>query len=58
MGDWCIDFADLTVENLATLMKRLWDEREGLRERMLPVVAEEKRKARASVGLVSRLLGP
>lgn len=56
MGDWCIDFAGLSVENLAALIRRAWDEQENLRARMLPVVAEEKRKARNSVGLVSKIL--
>ena len=56
MGDWCINFAGLSVANLTALIRRAWDERVSLRAQMIPVVAEEKRKARASVGLVSRLL--
>jgi polysaccharide pyruvyl transferase WcaK-like protein len=56
MGDWAIDFANLSADNLAAIMKRAWDARERLRSDMQPVVAKEKRKARDSAGLVSSLL--
>jgi polysaccharide pyruvyl transferase WcaK-like protein len=57
MGDWCINFAELSVANLAGLIRRAWEVRVDLQARMLPVVEGEKQKARASVGLVSRILG-
>jgi len=56
MGDWTIDFADLSVENLSGLMQRAWQEREQLREQMRPIVELEKKKARKSVSLVSNLI--
>lgn len=56
MGDWAIDFANLSADNLVAIMKRAWDARERLRSDMQPVVAKEKRKARDSAGLVSSLL--
>lgn len=56
MGDWTIDFSDLTVETLSGMMHRAWLEREGLKARMAPIVAEEKKKARKSAELVSDLL--
>ena len=57
MGDWTIDFDAMSVENLATIIKRAWDNRDALRTNMLPIVNKEKKKSRDSVGLVSELLG-
>lgn len=57
MGDWTIDFEDLSVENLSGIMQRAWDVRDRLRTEMLPIVELEKKKARDSVGLVCGLLG-
>lgn len=56
MGDWSIDFADLSVENLYGLMQRAWHERDRLRSAMEPIVELEKKKARDSVRLVTQLL--
>lgn len=56
MGDWTIDFADLSVEALAKIMERAWHDREMLREKMQPIVEIEKKKARDSVHLVTKLL--
>lgn len=56
MGDWGISFAELSPDNLAGIMKRAWDGRVALRERMEGVVAEEKKKARASVRMVTDIL--
>jgi polysaccharide pyruvyl transferase WcaK-like protein len=56
MGDWAIDFANLSADNLAAIMKRAWDARERLLSDMQSVVAKEKRKARDSACLVSSLL--
>lgn len=56
MGDWSIDFAGLSVEKLSGLMERAWNERDQLCAKMQPTVALEKKKARDSVNLVTRLL--
>ncbi len=56
MGDWTIDFEDLSVDNLTTLMARAWDEREELSAAMGPIVTREKEKSRESVTLVSNIL--
>ncbi|MBW2658799.1 MAG: polysaccharide pyruvyl transferase family protein, partial [Deltaproteobacteria bacterium] len=56
MGDWTIDFEDLSVESLTALMSRAWHEREGLTAAMEPVVKREKEKSRESVTLVSNIL--
>ncbi len=56
MGDWTIEFDELSRENLTTLMKRSWDSRIQLSQEMEPVVEQEKKKARNSVGLVTSIL--
>ena len=56
-GDWCIDFENLSVENLTGLIGKLWDQRATVRETMKPLVDAEKQKARDSVAAVSELLG-
>ncbi len=56
MGDWTIDFEDLSVENLTAIMAKAWHEREGLANAMAPIVKEEKAKSRESVSLVSTIL--
>lgn len=56
MGDWGIDFDSLSVENLSNLMRKAWDKRDELQQMMEPIVAQEKKKSRDSVGLISKLL--
>lgn len=56
MGDWNISLRGISVDGLTAFIRKAWAEREGLRQRMEPIVAAEKKKARASVGLVTRLL--
>lgn len=56
MGDWRIGFSDLSVDNLAGIIRRAWDKRQALREGMAAVVAGEKKKARASVRMVTDIL--
>ncbi|MCL7488542.1 MAG: polysaccharide pyruvyl transferase family protein [Desulfobulbaceae bacterium] len=56
MGDWSINFDDLSVENLSGLMQRAWQERNRLRTQMQPIVESEKKKARDSVALVGKVL--
>ena len=57
MGDWSIDFGDLTSDSLCTMARRAWDEREKTRTALLPAVEREKAKSLASVRVVGRLLG-
>jgi len=56
LGDWTIDFKDLSIENLSTLMKRCWENRHSIAEEMKPIVELEKKKSRDSVGLVTQIL--
>ncbi|MHB8811533.1 MAG: polysaccharide pyruvyl transferase family protein [Desulfobulbaceae bacterium] len=56
MKDWNISLDGITVENLSGIIKKAWTEREGLRQMLRPIVDQEKKKARASVGLVSKIL--
>jgi len=56
LGDWNIEFNDLSVENLSTLMRDCWEKRHGIVETMRPIVEQEKEKARDSVDLVTRIL--
>jgi polysaccharide pyruvyl transferase WcaK-like protein len=56
MGDWSIDFKDLSIENLSAIVTKCWEERHGLAEKMLPVVELEKKKARDSVDMVIQIL--
>ena len=56
MGDWTIDFENLSVENLFGLVQQAWDARERLSEEIKPIVEREKKKSRDSVALVSKLL--
>lgn len=56
MGDWTIDFENLSVENLSTIMTKAWEQREGLSTAMAPIVEAEKAKSRDSVHLVGKIL--
>ena len=56
MKDWNISLDGITVDSLAGIIRKAWAEREGLRRMMRPIVDLEKKKARASVGLVSMIL--
>jgi polysaccharide pyruvyl transferase WcaK-like protein len=56
MGDWSIDFDDLSVGKLSGLMRSAWQQRDRLREEMRPVVDVEKKKAQDSVRLVTKLI--
>jgi polysaccharide pyruvyl transferase WcaK-like protein len=56
LGDWTIDFENLSVENLSTIMKKCWEDRHGLAEMMKPIVELEKKKSRDSVDLVTGIL--
>lgn len=55
-GDWTIGFDELTVENLAEIVKRAWEQRESTRKRLKPIVDQEKQKARASATVLKRFL--
>ncbi len=56
MEDWSISLNGISVDNLTAIIKKAWSERKNLRQMMRPIVDKEKKKARASVGLVSNLL--
>jgi polysaccharide pyruvyl transferase WcaK-like protein len=56
LGDWNIDFEDLSVGNLTAIMTKAWNDREGLAATMEPIVKLEKQKSRDSVTLVTNIL--
>ncbi len=56
MADWTLDINGLTADLLVDTIIRARAARDELRTRMRPVVEEEKRKARASVNCVLRIL--
>jgi len=56
MGDWTIDFEDLSVDNLTKIMTRAWNEKDSLTATMEPIVKREKQKSRDSVALVTNIL--
>ncbi len=56
MGAWTINFNELSEERLTETILRAHANRAALREKMRPLVAQEKLKARASVDLVLRIL--
>ena len=56
MGDWVIDFASLSPENLTGIIRKAWDAREKLSADLRPIVEAEKKKSRASVRLVTDIL--
>jgi len=56
MGDYTITFEQLNTKSLTKLIVQCWENRSQLRTQMKPIVDEEKRKARASVNLVSSIL--
>jgi len=56
MGDWMIDFENLSVDNLSAIIKKCWENRHSLAEKMQPVVELEKKKSRHSVDLVTGIL--
>jgi polysaccharide pyruvyl transferase WcaK-like protein len=57
MGEWNISLEDLSVEKLFLLIKECRMQRHQIRVKMQLVVEEEKRKARASAGIVLEMLG-
>ncbi|HMO50790.1 MAG TPA: polysaccharide pyruvyl transferase family protein [Kiritimatiellia bacterium] len=57
MGDWTIPIHELTEDRLTSTITACWNRRAALRDYMQPIVENEKKKARASVDLVSRILG-
>ena len=56
LGDWTIDFVDLSVENLSTVIRKCWDNRHDIADKMKPIVELEKKKSRDSVDLVTGIL--
>jgi polysaccharide pyruvyl transferase WcaK-like protein len=56
MDNWNISLDGISVDNLTGIVKKAWCEQESLRRMMQPIVDQEKKKARASVDLVSKIL--
>ena len=55
-GDWVIDFEDMNLENLMNLIKDGWEKRAETKEKMIPQVNSEQKKAKDVVNLVGKLL--
>ncbi|MCB0729829.1 MAG: polysaccharide pyruvyl transferase family protein [Ignavibacteriae bacterium] len=56
-GDWIIDFEDMNLENLMKMIKSGWEKRAETKEKMIPLVKSEQKKAKDVVNLVGELLG-
>ncbi len=56
MGDWSLAFEGLTEERLTGTIVEAFEQRQALGERMRPIVAKEKEKARASVEWALKIL--
>lgn len=56
LGEWNIDFESLSIENLSGIMRKCWEKRQELAEKLKPIVEVEKRKSRESVNLVLKIL--
>ena len=54
--EWMIEFEDLSLNRLTTLICDAWDKREKTRTKLKPIVEQEQKKARSSVALISDLL--
>ena len=54
-GQWTIGFEDLTPEGLSKLVLRAWEKRAETRQNLIPIVENEKLKARRSAKIVSNL---
>ena len=51
-----VEFKDLTADYLAEMIRKTWANRKAIREELLPIVAEEKRKARESAAELAPFL--
>ena len=51
-GDRTIEFSDFNAENLISLVKSTWDQREQIRQRLQPKIKELKEAASSSANLV------
>lgn len=51
-----VEFKDLTVEYLVAKVRATWENRKAIRAELLPIVAEEKRKARESAAELAPFL--
>ncbi len=56
-GDWIIDFEQMNIENLMSIIKRGWEQRQKTKEKMIPQVIREQKKAKDIVKLVGKVLG-
>lgn len=56
-GDWIIDFEDMNLENLYNLIKDGWEKRVQTKEKMIPQVISEQKKAKEVVNIVGKILG-
>ncbi len=54
--EWMIEFEDLSLDRLTTLICTGWDKKEETRAKLKPIVEQEQKKARSSVALISDLL--
>jgi polysaccharide pyruvyl transferase WcaK-like protein len=57
MQDWTLDILGLTTDKLVDTIIKAFAQRSTLKAQMLPVVEQEKSKARRSVELVLDVLG-
>ena len=56
MENWIINFSDLEVEKMTTIIKNAWDKRIELKEKLIPRVKAEQQKAKQAVDLLDTYL--
>ena len=56
MENWIINFSDLEVEKMTTIIKNAWDKRIELKEKLIPRVKAEQQKAKQAVDLLEAYL--
>ena len=56
MGNWTVDFENLSVEKLSTIIGKCWEDRDSLVEKDETIVELEKKKSRDSVDLITGIV--
>ena len=56
MGNWTVDFENLSVEKLSTIIGKCCEDRDSLVEKDETIVELEKKKSRDSVDLITGIV--
>jgi len=55
-GDWIINFEDMDDDSLMNMIKMGWERRSDTKEKMIPEVKREQKKAKSAANIVGKLL--